>query len=50
VHTDCAFYPASKKLVVINNSGETQKTRVYCPASKIVDVSLIPYGIQIIDL
>jgi beta-D-galactosyl-(1->4)-L-rhamnose phosphorylase len=50
VHTDCAFYQASKKLVVINNSGETQKTRIYCTLSKIVDVSMTPYGLQIIDL
>jgi beta-D-galactosyl-(1->4)-L-rhamnose phosphorylase len=50
VHTDCAFYPATKKLVVINSSSEPQKTRVFCETSTIVDVSLTPYGIQIIDL
>ena len=30
--TECAYYPESKKLVVINNSGETQTTSVKTPA------------------
>lgn len=29
--TECAYYPESKKLVVINNSGETQVTSVKTP-------------------
>lgn len=29
--TECAYYPESKKLVVINNSGETQTTSVKTP-------------------
>ena len=28
VQTECAYYPEMKKLVVINNSGETQTTSV----------------------
>ena len=50
VHTDCAFYPNTKKLVVINSSDNPEKTKVYDPDGKVYDVILEPYGIKIIDL
>lgn len=50
IQTDCAFYPDTKKLVVINNSANEQKTKVYNSESKTIDVSLASYGIKILDL
>ena len=29
LHVECAYYPDAQKLVVINNSGEKQKQRLY---------------------
>lgn len=43
VNTECAYYPASKKLVVINNSGEEQKTTVLTEFGD-VTVALPPYA------
>ena len=43
INTECAYYPASKKLVVINNSGEEQKTTVPTEFGD-VTVALPPYA------
>jgi beta-D-galactosyl-(1->4)-L-rhamnose phosphorylase len=48
--TDCACYPKSKKLVVINNSEKSEKTKVFDANEKTIDVSLEPYGIKIVAL
>jgi len=48
VHTECAYYPGSEKLVVINNTAEAQDTRVFDPQGDCIDVSLEPYGVQFI--
>jgi beta-D-galactosyl-(1->4)-L-rhamnose phosphorylase len=50
VHTDCAFYPNTKKLVVINSSDEVERTNVIDGDGKLVDVTLEPHGLKIIEL
>jgi beta-D-galactosyl-(1->4)-L-rhamnose phosphorylase len=50
IFTDCAFYQDIRKLVVINSSDNTEKTKVYTSGEKVYDVSLEPHGIKIIDL
>jgi len=41
--TDCAWYPKSRKLVVVNNSDQAQKTTVHRGDGKISKISLKPY-------
>ncbi len=50
INTDCAYYPNTRKLVVVSSSDETEKTKVINADGKSVDVSLEPHGIKIIDL
>ena len=50
VNTECAYYPAHKKLVVINNSGNQEETEVFDANGKGISVSLEPHGIQILDV
>jgi beta-D-galactosyl-(1->4)-L-rhamnose phosphorylase len=50
IYTDCAYYPKGKKLVVINSSDKQQKTKVFDSKGNTIDVSLEPYGIEIIDV
>jgi beta-D-galactosyl-(1->4)-L-rhamnose phosphorylase len=50
VHTDCAYYPADKKLVVISGSDHAETTKVFDDAGKTIEVDLKPHGIQIIDV
>jgi len=50
IRTDCAFYPNTKKLVVISSSDKAEKTKVFGADGKSLDVSLEPYGIKIFDL
>ena len=47
IHTDCAFYPNTKKLVVISSSNNREKTKVFDGEGKTHDVSLEPHGIKI---
>lgn len=49
LHTECAFYPETKTLVVINNSGEEQKTSVNTMAG-VKEFVLAPYDAQIVCL
>lgn len=49
IHTECAYYPKSKKLVVINSSDNREKTKVFDLNGKSINVSLEPHGIEIID-
>jgi len=49
IRTDCAFYPDTKKLVIINNSDTAEKTKVFDEDKRSRDVSLEPRGIEIID-
>lgn len=48
--TECALFPASGKLVVINNSGEPQNTSVITDNNGKIDMTLEPFGIQILNL
>jgi len=41
--TDCAFYPKSGQLVVVNNSGQTQVTHCYNAQGRSRRVALKPY-------
>jgi beta-D-galactosyl-(1->4)-L-rhamnose phosphorylase len=50
VLTDCAFYPDTKKLVVINSSDKAEKTKVFDAVGKFHEISLSPHGIKIIDI
>ena len=50
VHTDCAYYPGERKLVVINNTGVLQETTVYGEDGQGREVSLEPFGICVIDM
>ncbi len=47
--TECAYYPLSKKLVVINNSEETQTTSVETGEGKIT-VTMEPFDTTFIEL
>lgn len=44
--TECAYYPGSKKLVIINNTGDVQKTKVKTPEGT-VEAVIEPYDICI---
>lgn len=48
-NTECAYYPADKKLVVINNSDTEQITGVETDGGR-VSVTLAPYDIEVIEL
>ncbi len=48
--TDCAYYPKTKKLVVISSSDNSEKTKVFDAQGKSFEVSLEPHGIQILDM
>jgi beta-D-galactosyl-(1->4)-L-rhamnose phosphorylase len=50
IHTECAYYPKSKKLVVINSSDSREETKVLDSNGKSIDVRLKPHGIEIIDV
>ncbi|HEX9974103.1 MAG TPA: 1,3-beta-galactosyl-N-acetylhexosamine phosphorylase [bacterium] len=50
VHTDCAYYPKNKKLVVISGSDHAETTKVFDDKENAIDVSLEPHGIKIIDV
>jgi beta-D-galactosyl-(1->4)-L-rhamnose phosphorylase len=49
VYTDCAFYPNTGRLVVINSSPRAEKTKVLDAVGKEHDVSLEPLGIEILN-
>jgi beta-D-galactosyl-(1->4)-L-rhamnose phosphorylase len=50
VRTDCAYYPADKKLVVISSSDNAETTEVVDDTGQVIEVNLKPHGIQIIDM
>jgi len=50
IYTDCAYYPKGKKLVVINSSDKSEKTKVFDSSGKSINVSLEPHGIKIMDM
>ena len=42
-NTECAYYPGTKKCVVVNNSDKPQTTKVYDGKGKTTSVTLKPY-------
>jgi beta-D-galactosyl-(1->4)-L-rhamnose phosphorylase len=50
IYTECAYYPNHRKLAVINNSDQTQNTLITLEKGKTLEISLDPYGSQIIDV
>lgn len=48
--TECAYYPASQKIVFINNTGDMQKTSVQTLEGKTFQVDLKPYDIEILTI
>lgn len=50
INTDCAFYPNEGKIVVINNSSNDEKTKVFDADGKTIDVKLKPYSIEIFNI
>jgi beta-D-galactosyl-(1->4)-L-rhamnose phosphorylase len=50
MHTECAYYPESKKLVVINNSDRPEETKVFDANKNSIEVRVEAYGIKILDL
>ena len=49
INTDCAYYPRHRKLVVVNNTDEVQKTSVLNPLSP-VKLALGPYESTILNM
>ena len=49
IYTECAYYPKSKKLVVINSSDQHQATKVFDSNGNSISASIGPYGIEIIN-
>lgn len=50
IETECAYYEAAKKLVVINNSEYTQMTEVGTKEKGVLSITLEPYEIEVIQL
>jgi beta-D-galactosyl-(1->4)-L-rhamnose phosphorylase len=50
IHTECAYYPKSKKLVVINNRNQKEETKILAANKIRIEVSVEPLGIEIMDL
>ena len=50
IRCDCAFYPETRKLVIISSSDNPETTKVYDAKGEAREVTLEPHGIQIIDL
>jgi beta-D-galactosyl-(1->4)-L-rhamnose phosphorylase len=48
IHTDCAYYPTSKKLVIINNSPKQQTTEIFTPDGQTLKAQIRAYGIRIL--
>jgi beta-D-galactosyl-(1->4)-L-rhamnose phosphorylase len=49
VKTECAYFPASNKLVVINNGSDSETTIVKNSKGESINITLKPYAIEIID-
>jgi len=49
-NTECAYYPESKKLVIINNGGSRETTSVTDQAGRICDFELEPHGMKAVNL
>jgi beta-D-galactosyl-(1->4)-L-rhamnose phosphorylase len=50
IHTECAWYPRAKQLVVVNNSDTQQETDVFDASGGTIRVSLGPNGMEVLSL
>ena len=50
IEMECAYYEASKKLIVVNNSEAAQVTRIVTKEKGEIKVSLEPYEIEVVQL
>jgi beta-D-galactosyl-(1->4)-L-rhamnose phosphorylase len=50
IYTECAYYPGSGRLIVINNSHQTEKTNIRDALGNRVEVYVEPQGIRILDV
>lgn len=50
INTDCAYYPNTKKLVVISSSENSERTEVLDEDGNTHEVTLQPHGTKIIEL
>ena len=50
IDTECAYYEAAGKLVVINNSGDNQVAEIMTKEKGKVQVTIAPYDIAVINL
>jgi hypothetical protein len=48
--TDCVYYPASKKLIVVNSNNKRQTTNVFSPNGETTKVQVKAYGIRILTV
>jgi len=48
--TECAYFPGSKKLVVINNGENAETTTINDDKGKSIEVKLNPYAIEILEV
>lgn len=50
VEADCAFYPKSRRLVVVNSGDREYETRVFDDSGNAIPVRLSPYGIAMLKV
>jgi beta-D-galactosyl-(1->4)-L-rhamnose phosphorylase len=50
IHTECAYYPKNNKLIVINNSHQKERTKIFDSNKNSRDVSVEPLGMTILDV
>ena len=50
IETECAYFPASRSLVVINDGDSPALTTVTCAGGQRREIELAPYGIEILRL
>ncbi len=50
LNTECAYYPHNKKLVVINNSFDSQETTITTEDNQKIKITLEPIGVKFIDI
>ena len=50
LYTECAYYPDTKNLVIINNAEEPQDCAVKTPSGDVVKAQLPAFEIKIVSL
>ena len=48
--TDCAYYPASNRLAVVNNTDKPQTTKIFLDNGEMNNVSLEPLDMKWFEL